>query len=145
MNRIPCLNKVYLTKNPRSNTFMKVFKPFAHFFIRFRYPVSMPEDVAEDLGFNLSNSLTFSEFIDYLTNPCHRPKKLARFMPRQQAEDIFRLALRKEKFQQNSLFSYYFKGGWMEFVLQFDDQSRLRRLYIRHKDLKEKHEISISS
>lgn len=124
---------------------MKIFRPFIHLFIRFRYPVSMPEDVAADLGLDISNSLSFKEFIHFLTDPSHRPSKLTRFMPREQAEDIFRLALRKERFQQNSLFSYHFKGGWMEFILQFDEQSRLRRLYIRHKDLKQKHEIGISS
>lgn len=124
---------------------MKVFKPLLNLFIRFRYPVSMPEDVAADLGLNISNSLTFSEFMSCLTDPRHRPTKLTRFMPREQAEDIFRCALRKERFPQNSLFSYHFKGGWMEFVLQFDEQSRLRRLYIRHKALKQKHEIPISS
>lgn len=124
---------------------MKILKPFFRLFVRFRYPVSMPEDVAADLGLNISNSLSFQEFIHCLTDPCHRPTKLTRFMPRDQAEDIFRLALRKERFQQNSLFSYHFKNGWMEFILQFDEQSRLRRLYIRHKDLKQKHEIGISS
>ena len=123
---------------------MKVLKPLLHLFIRYRYPVSMPEDVAADLGLNASNSLSFKEFIKYLTDPRHRPTKLTRFMPREQAEEIFRLALRKEKFQQNSVFSYHFKGGWMEFILQFDEQSRLRRLYIRHKDIKHKHEMGIS-
>jgi hypothetical protein len=123
---------------------MKVLKPLLRLFIRFRYPVSMPEDVAADLGLNISNSLTFAEFMNCLIDPCQRPTKLTRFMPRHQAEDSFRLALRKEIFQQNSLFSYHFKDGWMEFVLQFDEQSRLRRLYIRHKHLKQKHEIPIS-
>jgi hypothetical protein len=124
---------------------MKVFEPILHLFLRFRYPVSMPADVAADLGLNISNYLTFTEFMDCLTDPSHRPTKLKRFMPRDQAEDIFRLALRKERFQQNSLFSYHFKEkGWVEIALQFDEKSRLRRIYIRHKDLKQKHEISIS-
>lgn len=123
---------------------MKLLKPFLHLMVRFRYPVSMPEDVAMDLGFEISNSLTFPEFMNFLTDPRHRPTKLTRFMPREQAEEIFRSALRKERFQQNSLFSYYFKGKWMEFILHFDEQSRLRRLYICHKDLKQKHEIPIS-
>jgi hypothetical protein len=114
------------------------------FFIRFRYPCSLPEDVAQDLGLNISNLLTFTEFMDRLTQPKLCPKKLTKFMPREQAEQIFRTALRKECFKQNSLFSYHFNGGWMEFMLQFDEQSRLRRLYIQHKDLKQKHEISIS-
>lgn len=123
---------------------MKVFQPILHLLIRLRYPVSMPEDVASDLGLSITNSLKFQEFIQCLIDPCQRPTKLTRFMPREQAEDIFRLAKRKERFKQNSLFSYHFKGGWMEFNLQFDEQSRLRRLYICHKDLKKKHEISIS-
>lgn len=122
----------------------EVLKPILHFFVRLRYPVSTPEDIASDLGLNISNFITFHEFMNCLIDPNQRPKKLTRFMPRHQAEDIFRCALRKEKFQQNSLFSYHFKGGWMEFELEFYDQS-LRRLYIRHKDLKQKHEISISS
>jgi len=124
---------------------MKVLRPLLHLLVRLRYPVSMPEDVAADLGLNITNSLNFKEFMCCLTDPSRRPTKLTRFMPRDQAEDTFRLAKRKERFQHNSLFSYHFKGGWIEFVLQFDEQSRLRRLYIRHKDLKQKHEISISS
>jgi hypothetical protein len=122
---------------------MKVLKPLLRLLIRFRYPVSMPEDVATDLGFDIPSFLPFHEFINCLTNPCSSPSKLTRFMPRDQAENIFRCALRKEKFQNHSLFSYHFKGGWMEFVLHFDEQSRLRRLYIRHKNLKQKHEIRI--
>lgn len=122
----------------------RIFKPFYHLINRYRYPVSMPEDVAADLGLNITNKLSFQEFINCLTDPNYRPAKLTRFMPREEAEDIFRLAIRKERFQQNSLFSYHFKGGWMEFILQFDDQSRLRRLYICYKDLKQKHEIIIS-
>ena len=123
---------------------MNLFKPFSYLWIRFRYPSSTPEDVASDLGLHCSNLLSFEEFINYLINPHHCPSKLCRFMPREQAEQAFRMALRKEKFSHNSLFSYYFKGGWVEFVLHFDEQSRLRRLYIRHKELKQKHEISIS-
>lgn len=103
----------------------------------------MPEDVASDLGLEITNSMNFKEFINYLIDPSHRPAKLNRFMPRESAEEIFSRAIRKEKFKQNSLFSYHFKGGWVEFILLFDEQSRLRRLYIRHKDLKQKHEIII--
>lgn len=117
---------------------------FARLFLRFRYPFSLPEEVAADLGLKISNALNFSQFIHCLTNPAHRPTKLIRFMPREQAEQIFQTALRKEKFKQNSLYSYHFNGGWMEFMLQFDEQSRLRRLYIQHKDIKQKCEIPIS-
>lgn len=123
---------------------MNVFRPLQHLFIRFRYPVSLPEDIASDLGLPIKNTLNFQEFIYCLIDPNQHPSKLTRLMPRQEAEDIFRLAKRKEIFKQNSLFSYYFKRGWVEFNLQFDEQSRLRRLYICHKDLKKKHEMSIS-
>lgn len=123
---------------------MKIIENVLHLFARLRYPVSMPEDIASDLGLEISNSLNFKEFMERLTDPTHRPKKLTRFMPREQAEKTFRLAKRRERFQQNSLFSYQFKGGWIDFALQFDEQSRLRRLYIHHKDLKKKHEMPIS-
>jgi hypothetical protein len=113
-------------------------------FIRFRYPVSTPEEVAKDLGFAVSNSLTFQQFINSLLDPTLRPQKLTRFMPRQQAENMFHFALRREIFQQDTLFSYYFKSGWVEFNLHFDDQARLRRLYVRNKNLKQKQEIFIS-
>ena len=124
---------------------MKVFEPLIYLLIRLRYPFSMPQDVATDLGLNLSNSLTFYQFMDCLLAPHQSPTNLIRFMPRDQAENAFRSAIRKEKFSHTSIFSYYFKGGWVEFVLHFDEHSRLRRLYIRHKNLKQQHEIPISS
>lgn len=123
---------------------MNAFHSFFQLFIRFRYPVSTPEDVATDLGLEVSNDLTFEEFMSYLVDPSHRPSNLIRYMPREKAESMFQTALRKERFNQNSLFCYYFNGNWMEFMLQFDEQSRLRRLYIRHKALKQKYEIPIS-
>ena len=128
---------------------MIFFKQLSQLLVRLRYPVSMPEDVASDLGLSINhsfnNSLNFQEFINRLIDPTFYPTKLTRFMPRQQAEEIFRLAKRKEQFKQNTLISYHFKGGWMEFNLQFDEQSRLRRLYICHKDLKMRREIPIPS
>ena len=123
---------------------MKSLNIFRRLLVRFRYPMSMPEDVAKDLGVEISNLLTFPEFINCLTNPDFKSKKLIRFMPREQAENAFNTALRKEKFSRDSLFSYYFNGGWMEFMLSFDQNSRLRRIYIHHKDLKQKYEIPIS-
>jgi hypothetical protein len=64
-------------------------------------------------------------------------------MPREEAEAAFQTALRKEKFLHNSLFSYYFNEGWMEFVLQFDEHSRLRRIYIQHKKITQEEGIEI--
>lgn len=122
----------------------KIFKILSLCLARWRYPFSTPEDIAADIGLNITNKLSFNEFIACLTNPSYQPAKILKFMPRHDAEELFQGALRKERFQHNSLFSYYFHEGWMEFVLQFDQESRLRRLYIVHKDLKQKVEIPIS-
>lgn len=122
---------------------MNVLKSINFLFTRFRYPVSLPEDIASDLGIPITNALKFEDFIISLTDIHCRPAKLIRLMSRESAEAIFRLAIRKERFTQNSLFSYYFKRGWIEFNLEFDEHSRLRRLYICHKDLKTKHEIPL--
>lgn len=123
--------------------FMKALDHFYRFFLRFRYPVSLPEDVANALGLPLSNFVTFQEFVHQLLNPSSRPTRLTRFMPREQAEAAFKTALRIEKFKQNTLFSYYFSEGWMEFVLLFDEQSRLRRVYLQHKELKQEERVEI--
>lgn len=103
--------------------------------IRFRYPASLPEEIAFALGVEISNHLTFQEFVDRLRSPTCRPTKLIRFMPREEAEEAFESALMRERFTRNSLFSYYFNEGWIEFVLQFDDLARLRRVYLQYKDI----------
>lgn len=122
---------------------MKAFDHLYRFFLRFRYPVSLPEEVASALGVKISSFLTFDEFVRCLTAPTCRPTRLSKFMPREKAEAAFQSALRKERFKQNSLFSYYFSEGWMEFVLQFDEQSRLRRIYLQHKHIQEDRGIEI--
>ena len=66
--------------------------------IRFRYLVPLPEDIAHDLGIQASNFLTFEEFFHHLSSPTCRPTTLNRFMPREEAEQVFRAALRKENF-----------------------------------------------
>lgn len=123
---------------------MKVFDLLRHFFLRFRYPVSLPEEVAEALGIPLSNFVTFEEFVNHLTCPSCRPTRLQKFMPREKAEQAFQGALRKELFRQKSLYSYYFNEGWMEFILQFDDQSRLRRIYLQHRHIEQDQGLEIS-
>lgn len=122
---------------------MKAWNMMRMFLIRFRYPVSSPEDIAQDLGIPATNFLTFQEFFLQLSSPSCRPAKLNKFMPREEAEEVFQTALRKEKFSRNSLFSYYFNEGWVEFVLQFDDQSRLRRIYLHHKEIPQDEGIEI--
>ena len=103
--------------------------------LRFRYPVSLPEEVIDALGIDASHSINFQEFMEVLSNPRSNPKNLSRFMPRRKAEALFAAAVRKERFRYESLYSFYFSESWVEFVLHFDNDSRLRRLYIQHKDL----------
>ncbi|WP_052278687.1 hypothetical protein [Candidatus Protochlamydia amoebophila] len=75
---------------------MKLFiQPLTNLLTRIRYPTSLPAVVATDLGINISNTLNFQEFISLLTNPNCRPSKLSRFMPREQAENLFQTAIRK--------------------------------------------------
>lgn len=113
--------------------------------VRFRYPVSLPEEVACALGIEVSNRWTFQHFLSRLSSPSCCPAKIKRLMPRHHAESLFEKALRKERFKQHSLFSYYFKGAWLEFILHFDDQSRLRRVYLQHRDLCCDVEIALAS
>ena len=111
--------------------------------LRLRYPVSLPEEIATDLGITASNFLTFEELVCQLTNETTRPKRVKRFMQREKAEAAFDSAQRKEKFGRSSLFSYYFHEGWLEFHLHFDEHSRLRRMYLQHKDIAHEQGIEI--
>lgn len=123
---------------------MKALHFFYRLFIRFRYPVSLPEEIAESLGVEMSNSLTFDQCVSFLTSSTCQPTRICKYMPRQQVEDAFNSAQRKECFKHNSLYSYYFNEGWLEFILHFDDRSRLRRIYLQHKVIKEAGGIEIA-
>ena len=123
---------------------MKAFNWFYRVILRIRYPVTLPEQIAMDLGIAVPSFLTFSELVSQLTSISCKPKRLRRFMPREMAEAAFESAQRKEKFSHNSLFSYYFQEGWVEFSLYFDEQSRLRRIYLQHKSVDKERGIEIS-
>ncbi len=122
---------------------MKAFELLSRFFLRFRYPVTLPEDVAQALGIELSNNISFERFVHLLTCPTCQPSKLRKYMSRDIAEDAFQNAHCKEHFKKNSLFSFYFSEGWVEFSLEFDNQSKLRRLYLHHKSIEQERGIEI--
>lgn len=122
---------------------MKALDILSRFFLRIRYPVSLPEEIAEALGVSLSNHAPFTEFVSRLACPSCRPTRLTKFMPREKAEEAFQNAPRQEKFKQNTLISYQFNEGWVEFILQFDEQSRLRRIYLQHKHIEHDRGIEI--
>lgn len=123
---------------------MKALGLLSRFFLRMRYPVSLPEEIAEALGVSLSNCASFNEFVSYLACPSCKPTRLTKFMPREKAEEAFQNAPRREKFKQNTLISYQFNEGWVEFILQFDEQSRLRRIYLQHKQIEHDQGIEIA-
>ena len=133
-------------KDLKQNYLKKItpFQSISYLFLRFRYPVSLPEDVAKALGIPFSNFLTFNHFIKKLICLKTPPTRLIKFMPRNDAELAFRLALRKERFKNHTHFSYYFNRGWLEFVLYFDEQSLLRRVYVQHKDFNKSNKVEIS-
>ncbi len=117
---------------------MKLFKKLSKFVQRLKNPVSLPEDIGRDLGIQLLyNELSFQECIDKLIAKDRTSKYLNRFMPREKAEMLFKSAVRKETFKETTLFSYYIYSGWLAFKLIFDDQNRLRRVYLQHCSLKQ--------
>lgn len=122
---------------------MNLIASLRHMILRFRYPVSMPEDIAAALGVPLPNALSFTDFVIRLRHPSCLPTRLAKFMPRELAEKAFCNAIRTEKFNEKTLFSYYFSEGWLEFVLQFDRDERLRRIYLMHREINEEDGVEI--
>ena len=110
---------------------MYLLHSFTRLISRFRYPASLPEDIAKDLGIHLSNSLSFDAFLKLLSSPHMHPTKIKKYMPRAQAESAFSSALRTEVFPACSLFSYYFSKGWVVIALHFDEEERLRRAYFQ--------------
>lgn len=111
--------------------------PFAKFWQRVRYPAALPQEIADDLGVALPERFSFDDFLTTLARPISPPSRLRRFMPRSLAEAPFNKAQLKERFKENTLFSYYFNEGWIIFILSFDSQGRLRGIQIRHERLKQ--------
>ena len=122
---------------------MKAFEIVHRFFRRLKYPVTLPEEITEALGVTVSKFLSLEELVHYLASSTCRPTRLSKFMSREAAESAFKSAQRKERFRRDTLVSYYFNEGWMEFILQFDESSRLRRVYIQHKDIPHERGIEI--
>jgi hypothetical protein len=122
---------------------MKPFDLFSRFLLRFRYPLSLPEDIATSLGIDVSNEIAFDDFVNYLICPNCCPTRLMKFMPREMAENAFERAPCKEKFRDRTLISFQFNEGWMEFDLQFDSESRLRRIYVQHKNINQERGVEI--
>jgi len=98
---------------------------------RFRYPFSMPEDVGHDLGLDITNRLDFDSFFKLLSSSACLPRNLRRYMAREDVEQMFRRPFRVDRFRDKTRFAYYFKQGWVEFELRFDEHNQLRRLFLQ--------------
>ncbi|MCH9632103.1 MAG: hypothetical protein S4CHLAM6_04270 [Chlamydiae bacterium] len=115
---------------------MGLFKGIGRILQRIKNPISLPEDIGKDLGIQiLYNELSFKECIEKLVSSDCESKYLSRFMDRDEAELLFKSAVRRETFRDTSLFSYYIYSGWLAFKLIFDDQNRLRRIYLQHRSI----------
>ncbi|MFZ0566117.1 MAG: hypothetical protein WAM28_08040 [Chlamydiales bacterium] len=110
---------------------MQLLESIIRLLSRFRYPVSLPEDVARDLGLFLPNTLGFRDFLRLLASPHHRCARLHKYISRHRAEAVFESALQTEKFKSCTLISYYFNKGWLVFTLHFDEQMLLTRISIQ--------------
>ncbi|SCA63319.1 Uncharacterized protein SCG7086_AO_00150 [Chlamydiales bacterium SCGC AG-110-P3] len=122
----------------------KAFGPIGRFLCRFRYPVSLPQDIAEVLDLRVTNFIRFDKLLQMVTGPETCPARLSRMMPRAHAERVFRSAVRIDCFHSKSLYSYYFPGGWLEFTLYFDDSSRLRRMFVQHRSIVNEQGVEIN-
>lgn len=112
---------------------MNLLEYLQEMFVRFRYPLSLPRDVGLALGIEVTNSLRFERVLDILLAPTSQPQRLVKYMPREHAEEAFDGAAKMERFLRSTLCSFYFTEGCLEFELQFDEENRLRRLYLHHK------------
>ena len=116
---------------------MTAFDSLSRIVARFWHPVSLPEDVADVLGVTISNFVTFDELVSVVERSRCDPMKLAKFMPRKDAEAAFSHSKCKECFHDRTLVSYYFNEGWIEFILHFDECSQLTHVYLMHKGIEE--------
>lgn len=110
---------------------MTILEHLLRFLARFRYPVSLPEDVASALGITISNHISFHQLVSKICS-CH-PTRLNKLMHREEAEKAFSSAVSCEKFLDNTVCSFCFTQGRVVFVLKFDQEERLRHIVLQHK------------
>jgi hypothetical protein len=114
-----------------SGGMQQILENLSRFLSRFRYPVSLPEDIATDLGLDIPNTLTFEQFLNRFSAQLAPPKHLWKWMRRDAAENVFKLAQKSEIFLSSTLYSYYFSKGWIVIALYFDENEALRRVYVQ--------------
>ncbi len=102
---------------------------FSELIARFKHPYSLPTDIGKDLGlFSLNNYMSFCQLTSFLDSPDCHPTKLCKGMSKKAVINSFKNAYRQEDFSNKSLFCYYFKQGWIQFEVTFDELGGLKSL-----------------
>jgi hypothetical protein len=112
-----------------------IYQALMKFLARIWYPVALPEDLAEVFEIEISNFVPYPKLLETISGCQLHSHRLAKYMPRKLAESVFRHATCVETFKDKSIASYYFHEGWIEFVLYFDQDGALRRIYLLHKEI----------
>ncbi len=122
------------------NRFICLFKDS---FVRFRYPFSLPEEIGVALGLDISNQTDFHTFLSFLCSSSCCPRNLQKYMKRDDVEPLFSQAFRSDRFREKSIHCYYFKQGWVEFQLHYDNDDRLRRIRLQSQTLESDEGVEI--
>lgn len=104
-------------------------------FVRLRYPFSLPEEIGSDLGLDVTNQTDFKTLLSFLCSASCAPRNLKRFMKRGDVDTLFQNAFRADHFSGKSIYCYYFKQGWIEFELIYDNNNLLRRVKLQSQKL----------
>jgi hypothetical protein len=115
---------------------MKIFKFVLKFFVDNQVDHLLPDELLKTLGLDLEGKSSIEDFVEKLNHSKSLHVKLKKFMTRREVENTFLSAEKKEHFSRHSLYSYYFSKGWLGFFVSFDQDLKLRRVYLQYKSLR---------
>ncbi len=114
---------------------MKFLDSCLRLFCQFKYPLSLPDEVALAIGMRQANFIPFDLLCKTITPPRDAPKALKKYMNRKEAEKVFKSALSRKFEPLQSHFSYTVDGTTVNFTLHFDQNERLRRLVVQREEI----------
>jgi hypothetical protein len=115
---------------------MKFFKFALKFFIGNDVNHLLPDELLKTLGLDLKGNSSIEDLLEKLNHSKSLHIKLKKFMTKREVENAFISAEKKEHFSRHSLYSYYFSKGWVGFFVSFDQDLKLRRVYLQYKSLR---------
>jgi hypothetical protein len=136
------LNLVLIYKEIKSSA-KNILNLFSYAKTRYYYPYTLPSQIGVALGIELADSISYPEFLLVLSQ-LPTPPKLARYMCRATAEKAFRHATRCERYDNTTRYFFRFAEGWVEFELLFDENNKLRRLFLHHRSIQNQDRIEIT-